>query len=121
MITLVSRAVVADVLSLPTFANLSANLLHRLSWKRWTLLDRLCYAEGSLLYDAHLAWHGLDLDPTLSHGDPEAHAGEDSSLLPDRLRQDQAPGGVNGCLNGILHGRNNTTEGSGGAELRVRF
>ena len=121
MITLVSSAVVADVLSLATFANLSANLFHDRSRKRWTLLDRHRDAEGPLLNDSHLARHGFDLDPALSHRNLQAHSREDPSFLPDRLRQDKSSGGIDGGLNGILHGSNNTMEGSEGAEFRVRF
>jgi hypothetical protein len=120
-ITLVSRAVVVGIPSLSTFANLSADLFHGLSRKRWSLFERLRDAKRPLLHDSNLARHGFDLDPSLPHGNPKAHAREDSGFLPDRLRQDQASGGIDGRLNGILHGRDNTMEGSGGAEFRVRF
>ena len=106
--TLASRAVACRTFSLSTLADLSEDLLDRRLGERWPLLGRYRDPEGASLNDLDLTGKRLDLDLPLLDRDPQRHPGKDSGLVADRFGEDKPAGRVDGRLNGISHGVQNT-------------
>ena len=106
--TLASRAVARWTFSLPTLADLSENLIDRRHRERRSFLGGHRDPEGASLDDPDLAGKRLDLDLPLLDRDPQRHPGKDPSLVTDRFGEDKPAGGVDGRLNGISHGSQDT-------------
>ncbi len=106
--TLVSRAVALRISLLSTLADLSENLLDRRLGERWPFLGGYRDPEGTALNDLDLAWQRFDLDLPLLDRDPQRHPRKDSSLIPNRFGEDKPAGRIDGGLNGISHGSQNT-------------
>src|SRR4051794_16850801 len=89
--------------------DLPAYPLHGLLRESGPLFDWDSNVQGASLHDPDVARHGLDLDPPILNGDLEGHSRLDSCLIANGLRQGQSVGGVDGRLDGILHGTQATT------------
>jgi hypothetical protein len=112
MMTLVSRAVTCRADSLPMLADLSADLLDSRRREQRPLLNRDCDPETAFPQHSDLTGSRLDLDPPLLDRDAQRHPGKEPHLVTDGLREDETARRINGCLNGILHGSENTMAGS---------
>src|SRR6185436_3635880 len=107
--TLVSRAVATRGGSIAMLADLPAHPLHGLLCERGPVLDRHSNVQGTPLHDPDFGRYGLDLDSPILNGDLEGHSRTDSCLIANGLGQNQPAGGVDGRLDGILHGTEATT------------
>lgn len=94
--------------SLPTLADLSENLVDRRLGERWSFLGGYRNPEGTSLDNRNLAGKRLDLDLSFLDRNPQRHPGKDPSLVTDRFGEDKPAGRVDGRLNGISHGAQNT-------------
>src|SRR5882724_236710 len=102
--TLASRAVTGRPCLLSTLADLTENLINRRRREGRPLLRGHRDPERPSLNDLDLAWQWLDFDLPFLDRDPQGHPGKDSSLLADRLGEDEPAGRVDRRLNGISHG-----------------
>lgn len=106
--TLVSRAVARWTFSLSTLTDLSENLFDRRFGERWPFLGGYCDPERASLDNLDLARQRFDLDLSFLDRDPQRHPGKDSSLIPYCFGEHKPAGGIDGRLNGISHGTQNT-------------
>src|SRR4051812_2611694 len=112
--TLASRAVAPSAFSLPTLADLSENLVDRRRGERWSFLGGHRNPEGTSLDNPDLAGKRLDLNLPFLDPNSQRHPGKDPSLVTDRFGEDKPAGRVDGRLNGISHGSQNTMSDCGG-------
>src|SRR5436305_10202159 len=113
--TLASRAVAPSAFSLPTLADLSENLVDRRRGERRSFFGGHRNPEGASLDNPDLAGKRLDLNLPLLDRNPQRHPRKDPGLVTDRFGEDKPAGRVDGRLNGISHGCQNTMSDSGGS------